>query len=191
MKKIKIVFLLTNILGGKTYSRKVEEIVAEMPWVNAEFLYFNYSDYNYEGLSTFRKKTQFLLASACMRKKYDLRAGQKNPDLLFFGSFHFLPYFYDVIKITPAVLAHDTTNFLGHFLVYNKDKSAFNYLAYKAKSFFTASIYRKSVKKKDVFIPRTSWCAASLKNDYAVQEEKIFTSCGFIDLDLWKPHPKH
>ena len=183
MENINIVFLLTNILGGKTYSRKVEEIVAEMPWVTAEFLYFNYPDY--KGLSKFQKKTQYLLPSACIRKKYDLRVRQEVSDLLFFGSFHFLPCFYDVIKTTPAVLAHDATNVLGHFLVYSKDKSLYSYLMYRIKSFLTSTVYRKSVENINAFIPRTSWCANSLKTDYAVPERKIFTSCGFIDLDLW------
>ena len=97
-----------------------------------------------------------------------------------------MPYFYDVIKTTPAVLAHDATNVLGHFLVYNKDKSIYTYFMYKIKSFITSIGYRKAVENIDVFIPRTTWCAASLKSDYAVQEKQIFTSCGFIDLDLWK-----
>lgn len=187
-KNVKVVFLLSKILGNKTFSSHVENVVKSLDFVDPAFIYFSGDDYDDAKLPKHIKQTSRNFPSEWIRYKYDLQFKNIEEDhILFFQSGSLIKRCQDLFRTRKSIVALDATNITGHYLVYNQNKTFLNYLRFKLVSFLTSLEYRKVMPHVTHFLPRTEWCAESLRRDYGISNEKITVCPGGIDTDLWKP----
>jgi glycosyltransferase involved in cell wall biosynthesis len=178
--------VLSRILGGKTFSSQVLEFIKELPEIEPIFLFFDDEDYSNPNIPRIYRLLKFV-APRAIRQKYDDRLIDPTFDAVFIQSFELILFFGDIIRNKPTILAHDSTDILGHWMVLNESPGLINKLKFKFKNMLTMPLYKRVVEHIDFFLPRTSWCAASLINDYCIPANHIIVTPSGLDLKQWKP----
>jgi glycosyltransferase involved in cell wall biosynthesis len=187
---MKVLFILSRLLGGKTFSNGVVSAVEEMPEIEPSFLFFDGEDWGKYQIPFIYKKLNKFTAAQLARSKFNAVLGNKNLDFdcVFIQSFELAQGFGDIIAKKPTILAHDSTNILGHWLIYNLNKSYPNLFKFLLKSFLTTPFYWPVIRNVDIFMPRTNWCAQSLIKHYHVDKTRIIVTPGSLDLSIWEPN---
>ncbi|RLB87963.1 MAG: hypothetical protein DRH50_15980 [Deltaproteobacteria bacterium] len=187
---MKVLFILSRLLGGKTFSNAVVSLVKEIPDILPFFLFFDPEDWGKYQIPFFYRKINKFIPAQTARAKFEATFSDEKPDFdcVFIQSFELIQGFADLISRKPTIVAHDCTNILGHWLVYNQNKTILNYFRFLIKCVLTIPVYKRIVRQVDVFIPRTQWCAKSLRDHYRVDLSRIIVAPGCLDLNLWKPN---
>ncbi len=187
---MRVLFAMSRLLGGKTFSSQVIESMRDIPGLDSQFLFFDAEDYVHfkHTYRTLPLLGPWFPAAHVMRAKYEALE-RKDFDLVFLQSFDLLPGFEDVLAQVPTVLAHDSTNLLSYRLKLQADPSPKEYALYLLKRAVKTSAYRRALEHVDLFLPRTRWCARSLERDFGVEASRISVVPGAVDLDAWSPRP--
>jgi glycosyltransferase involved in cell wall biosynthesis len=96
-----------------------------------------------------------------------------------------VPAFRNIIRQYPTILATDSTPLLANFLTYSGDKSSLNRMKYYIKQIYFQWYYGNILDRIKAFLPRTEWCASSLRHHYRVKPEKILITPVSFDLNQW------
>jgi glycosyltransferase involved in cell wall biosynthesis len=175
---MKILFILSKILGNATSSKNILSIVNKLPDIEATVFYFDYDDYN---VAVPKYLLKVYRSSYIVRKKVE-KAGLKNEfNLIVFSSFHLTPCFEDWICTTPSIVSHDQTPASSFELIKLEDDTLQTRISCNLKNLLNHIVYRKVLKKIRVFMPWTRFCADSLINEYRVPKNKIIVSPGYVD----------
>ncbi len=188
MRPERVLFLLSRVLGGKTFSGQLQKVVAGMRHIRPHYVFLEEEDYgSLRGhVPAWKRAAGLYVGSSILRHK--LRA-QPPPasDVVFVQSFELLPALSEVDPGLPAILAHDSTNILSYRLIRDTDPGPFASLVCGFKSKVVTPAYRPGVRRTRVFLPRTHWCARSLVHDFGVEPGRILVAPGGIDLEKWSP----
>lgn len=185
-KKIKVLFILSGLLGNKTYNNQLISVVSEIHEIEPIYVCFDIEDYQKYKLNVIRRKFGRFDASTIIRKKIKKEVTQ-DFDCVFIQSFELVPGLIEIVKRYPAILAHDSTNITAYKLLYNQFPGKLNLCKYYFKFLLLTPFYRHGINNIDVFMPWSNWCASSLKDDYRVNEQDIIVTSGASNLSVWKP----
>ncbi|MHB8481160.1 MAG: glycosyltransferase family 4 protein [Nitrospiria bacterium] len=189
VENFKGLFVLSKLLGGESFTQNLVRAVNKILGITPVFLFLEAADYKRFSAPKLIQLSSGLETQWVIRKKFkdDLNIRCGNFDFLFFQSISFLLAFDFLIKKYPAAVAHDSTSILAQKLNY-LEKPAFRV---KMKGVLNNAIFtpylRKVIRNVDIFLPRTEWCANSLREDFAVSTEKIHVTLPPQDLSLFKP----
>lgn len=193
----RVLFLLSRVLGGKTFSAYVLEALKNLPEIDPVLLTFEEGDYARYGASLpfFVRKSGLFRASFMMQRKVrelEAAGGLEGVEGLFIQSFELLPYLKAYAARYPTVVAHDATHLASYRLIARQNLSeGGSRLKEEAlialKSALTTPVYRRAVAEVEVFMPRTSWCADSLRRDFGVDPDRILVTPAGLDVEAWKP----
>jgi glycosyltransferase involved in cell wall biosynthesis len=189
MRPERMLFVLSRVLGGKTFSAHIQR-AAQALGIEAHCVFLDEADYrDLRGrIPRWQRATGLFLGPAILRHK--LRAQAIPPcDAVFLQSFEILPALAAIDPALPVVLAHDSTNVLSYRLIRDLEPSPLGALACALKTRLVTPAYRPWLKRVRAFLPRTHWCAASLVNDFGVEPGRIVVTPAGIDLERWKPDP--
>jgi glycosyltransferase involved in cell wall biosynthesis len=183
-----VLFLLSRVLGGKTFSSHLMRAIETMPRIKPHYMFLEEEDYG-----TYRRKipawnrmSGLFIGSSILRRK--LR--DKPPPAcktVFVQSFELIPALSDVDPLCPAILAHDSTNVLSYRLLRDTAPGPSARIMCGLKSTLITPRYRSVIGRARAFLPRTHWCARSLVKDFGVEPERIIVAPGGLDTDLWSP----
>ena len=190
MRPERVLFLLSRVLGGKTFSGHVQRVVAGMPHIQPHFVFLEEEDYGRlrRHVPAWKRAAGLYVGASILRHK--LRAEPPPPcDAVFVQSFEILPALAEVDPSLPAILAHDSTNILSYRLIRDTAPGAWASILCGLKSKVVTPAYRQGVRRTRVFLPRTHWCANSLVKDFGVDPERILVAPGGLDLEQWSPAP--
>ncbi len=186
-----VLFLLSRVLGGKTFSNQVMRVVETLEHIRPHYVFMEEDDYGrHRGRVPFlNRMAGMFVAPSIMRWK--LRADPPPPHrAVFVQSFELLPACSVLDPATPAILAHDSTNVLSYRLIRDTRPGPMAGLACAVKSALVTPAYRAGLKRAKVFLPRTRWCADSLVQDFRVDPERIIVTPGGLDTEAWSPAPE-
>jgi glycosyltransferase involved in cell wall biosynthesis len=189
MRPERVLFILSRVLGGKTFSAYVQR-AAEGLCSEPEFAFLEEADYGTYGprLPVWQRAAGLFLGAGIMKRK--LRERPPRPcDAIFLQSFEILPALSGFDARLPVILAHDSTNVLSYRLIRQAEGTPAAAFACLAKSLLVTPAYRAYVRRVRAFLPRTHWCAASLVGDFGVHPGRILVAPAGLDLESWKPAP--
>ncbi len=184
----KVLFVLSRVLGGKTYCNHLLSALDGMREMEPDFVFFEEEDYARFADKVpyaYRRAGKFIAAHILAWKLKMLPA--RNWDAMFVQSFELLPGCAPLVGLMPTVLAHDSTQIQSYRLLLGPHPGFGARLTYAIKCVMTTPFYAPAVERVGAFMPRTDWCAHSLISDYGVDGRKIVVSPAGLDLDLWKP----
>jgi glycosyltransferase involved in cell wall biosynthesis len=187
MRHKRVLFLLSRVLGGKTFSGHIQR-VAETLGIEPHYVFLEESDYGtMRGhVPAWQRAAGLLIGPAILRHK--LKADPPPPcDAVFVQSFEILPALSEIAPALPVILAHDSTNILSYRLIRDTSPTPVASLKCGLKSLLVTPAYRPWVRRVNVFLPRTHWCAGSLVHDFGVDPESIVVAPGGVDLERWRP----
>jgi len=187
MRPKRVLFILSRVLGGKTFSGQMQR-VAESMGLEAHYVFLDGSEYASlrRHVPLWQRASGLFIGSAILKHK--LRADPPPPcDAVFLQSFEILPALSAIDPRLPVLLAHDATNVLSYRLIRDCEPSMGAALRCSLKSALVTPAYRPHVRRVRAFLPRTHWCARSLVNDFGVDPRRIVVAPGGIDLDRWTP----
>lgn len=185
----KMLFILTLILGNKTYAYRLKEIAEKVLFrhkIEPHFLFFDVSDYS-KYQHPINKFSNIFLTSFTAYNKHSKNIYQLNPDILFFNSWEMLPAFSRVISKIPTIIGLDTTSICNMELDLINEN---DYLKIGWKILRTRLvniIYQPITNSIDYFLPMSHWVGNSLKNNYSVAPNKIKVTPPPIDVNWWVP----
>ncbi len=186
----KVLFVLSRVLGGKTYCNHLLAALDAMPEIAPEFVFFEEEDYARFANKVpwaFRRTGKFI-ASHILAWKLQMLPPKKW-DALFVQSFELLPGCRSLLSRMPTILAHDSTQIQSYRLMLGQSPTLLDRLAYGVKCVMTTPFYAPTVASVNAFMPRTRWCAESLVRDYGVDRRKIVISPAGLDLSHWRSDP--
>jgi glycosyltransferase involved in cell wall biosynthesis len=165
--------------------------VGEIDGIEATILPFEPQDYGNFPAPALFSRLELFEAAHCARAKFNkLNLDGDSFDAFFFQGFELLPGFRDIIKRTPTVLAHDSTNIASYRLISQWQRSFSSQLTSLIKASLLFPVYFSILKNIDIFLPRSNWCKDSLVSDYKVPVSRIMVTPGTIDLSEWQFPPK-
>jgi glycosyltransferase involved in cell wall biosynthesis len=183
-----VLFLLSRVLGGKTFSANLMRLVAGMDHIRPHYVFLDEADYvRYRPkLPPLNRLTGMFIGSSILRMK--LRADPPPPcKTVFVQSFELMPALREIDPARPAILAHDSTNVLSYRLIRDTSPGLRARAMCGIKSALVTPYYRGVLRRARAFLPRTHWCADSLVRDFGVERDRIFVAPGGLDTDLWRP----
>jgi len=189
MRPKRVLFLMSRVLGGKTFSGQMQR-VAESMGLEPHYVFLDGPEYASlrKHVPYWQRASGLFIGPAILRHK--LRAEPPPPcDAVFVQSFEILPALSAIDPRLPVVLAHDATNILSYRLIRDTDPTPGAVLRCALKSRLVTPAYRPYIRRVQAFLPRTHWCARSLMNDFGVDPDRILVAPGGIDLEHWKPIP--
>lgn len=190
MRPERVLFLLSRVLGGKTFSGHVQRVVEGMPHIVPHYVFLEEADYGTlrRSIPAWKRASGLYLGSSILRHK--LRQDPPPPcDAVFVQSFELLPALSEIDPGVPAILAHDATNILSYRLIRDTKPGVMASLACGLKSRLITPAYREGVRRTRVFLPRTHWCARSLVHDFGVDPARILVAAGGVEMDKWPVAP--
>lgn len=187
MRPKRVLFILSRILGGKTFSGQIQR-VAETMGLEAHYVFLDGPEYATlrKHVPLWQRASGLFIGSAILKHK--LRSDPPPPcDVVFLQSFEILPALSVIDPHLPVLLAHDATNVLSYRLIRDCEPCFAASLRCSLKSVLITPAYRPHVRRVRAFLPRTHWCARSLVNDFGVDPRRIVVAPGGIDLERWTP----
>jgi hypothetical protein len=185
----RVLFLLSRVLGGKTFSGQIQR-VAESLGLEPHYVFLDGSEYaTLRGhVPLWQRASGLFIGSAILRHK--LRSQPPPPcDAVLVQSFEILPALSALDPDLPVALAHDATNILSYRLIRDTDPSPLASVMCALKSRLVTPAYLPYVRRVKAFLPRTHWCADSLVRDFGVEPDRIVVAPGGIDLERWTAAP--
>jgi glycosyltransferase involved in cell wall biosynthesis len=186
----RFLFLLSKVLGGKTFSTQLMHALEGIPGLDPRFVFLEEDDYgrHIDKIPGANRLSRLFIAPEILRWK--LRTGPPPEcDAVFVQSFELLPACRDLDPRLPIALAHDSTNLVSYRLIRDQSPSWMSSLACWAKSRITTPVYRGAIARVRAFLPRTHWCAQSLVEDFDVDPARIRVAPAGLDLETWRPAP--
>lgn len=183
-----VLFLLSRVLGGKTFTGHLKRVVESMGNIRPHYVYLDEDDYGrYRSKApVMNRMTGLFIAPSILRWK--LRRAPPPPcRAVFVQSFELMPACAELDPAYPVILAHDSTNVLSYRLLRDYRPGAAASLACRIKSALVTPVYRTALKRVRAFMPRSHWCAGSLVEDFGVDPDRIIVAPGGLDTELWKP----
>lgn len=179
MKEIsRVLCVFTRILGGKTFSKVLENHVNSRGYKTV-----TYVDYDSEIYKKYAPPFYFRLSDALqsawrINKKYkDSVSEASEYDAIFFQAYDLTLPFLGLMKKKYVVLSLDSTpmNAVRHNL---KARSVISYSRLNAMltNLLNILFYQRIFKQVDVFLARTELVQRSLMNDYGIPKSKILVS---------------
>jgi glycosyltransferase involved in cell wall biosynthesis len=183
-----VLFLLSRVLGGKTFSSHLMRVVEGMPHIKPHYVFLDEADYGRyrPHIPAFNRLSGLFVGPSILRWKLR-RDPPPTCRAVFVQSFELMPALQDVDPLYPAILAHDSTNVLSYRLLRDASRNPVARLMCGLKSLLITPKYKSVMGRARAFLPRTHWCARSLVNDFGVAPERIFVAPGGLDTDLWTP----
>lgn len=190
--KSKGLFVLSRLLGGKTFVAQLVEIIGKFKDISPTFVYFDVEDYDKFPAPKFTRISDALEGLwVAKRKFYNINhLGSDAYDFLFVQSYGLILPLYPLILKYPVALAHDSTNVLSSQLMRLQITSLKSKIKHSLANGAQTPFYKMLLPHVDVFLPRTSWCAGSLMNNFHIPSDKITVTMPPIDLSIWKPLKK-
>lgn len=189
---MKVLFILSNILGHATFSKQVVDIVStsnEFKHLISDYMYFNTCDYSvYRDWSRYNIWKNKFETAYTMKNKLSTIDIEKY-DRIFVVGWEIMYALNKYVDSSRIIISTDTTDLLSHMLVANQNNTFVNKFKCKIKDIITYGVYSNIVKNIYKLVSYSRWCADSLVYDYKVTEEKIVIMPGGVDLELWKPLP--
>lgn len=190
MTKKRVLFVLSQVLGHKTFSKNIIECVDRMAGIEKTVIYFDVSDY--AKFRDWRKynlwKNKFESAYTIKNKLKDIDISQF--DLIFVLGYEFMYGLKNIIKNKPTILCTDTTDIQSHKLVSNNDRSMFSNAKRIFKDTIGYAIYTQTIRNLAGFAPMSEWCAESFRSDYNVSKNKLTVLYGGLNTNIWAPGNK-
>lgn len=186
----RFLFLLSRVLGGKTFSGQLMHALERVPDVRPHFVFLEEEDYgrHADKIPAANRLSRTFMGPEIL--KWKLRMEPPPPcDALFVQSFELLPACADLDPRLPAVLAHDSTNVLSYRLIRDQRPSRAASFVCWAKCLLTRPRYARSLRRVKAFLPRTRWCAESLVRDFGVDPSRIRVAPAGLDTAWWCPSP--
>lgn len=183
-----VLFLLSRVLGGKTFTANLMRAVGSMEHIRPHYVFLDEDDYRrYRPALPYRNRlTNMFIGPSIMRLK--LRADPPPPcRSVFVQSFELMPALRDIDPARPVILAHDSTNVLSYRLIRDTSPGLRPKILYCLKTALVTPYYRGVLRRARAFMPRTHWCADSLVRDFGVERDRIIVTPGGLDTDLWRP----
>ena len=187
MKMMKVLFIMSRILGGKTYTNQVMNVLPEIKNIEPIVVTLDVSDYVNFKCSKF----QLFESLAVIRKKFN-SLKIEGFDAVFLQSIDFVLAFRDLIKKYPTIVAHDATPYLSNWYSHGRYYSVIHKVKYYLNHLLINKYcYPQNIMQKVcVFLPRTEFCAASLTSQYKINSDRIIITPPSFDTQKWAPSKK-
>ncbi len=186
-RKPRILFILSRIMGNKTFSNQVAKVACGLGFIEPTFLFIDDEDYRKYNIPRILQKSCLLESTLVARTKYK-DVMHSDFDILFIQSMALIPPFMSLVRRYPTILAHDSTYLLSARLDKNWRSGFVSNIQYSIKKTLFTPLYKNILRCVDVFLPRTEMVARSLIEDYQISVDKIIVTPCCFDLDVWRPH---
>lgn len=189
-KNLKVLCVFSRLLGGKIFTKHIVEVIEGNENIVPTYLFIDNEDYRRYPAPSFVRFSCILETLWVLKKKYAEMVKNEDFDMLFIQGFELTIGLLKLIKKLPTLVSLDTTPVLAQKLIANSSLSRVRRIRSRISSSIASNIFRRIFSQVDVFIPRTSWCADSLKSNFGINPKKIHVTQGFLDLSTWLPVKK-
>lgn len=188
MRSEPVLFLLSKVLGGKTFSSHLMRVVETMAQIRPHYVFLEEDDYGRyrRHIPSWNRLSGLFVGPSILRWKLR-RDPPPEYSKVFVQSFELIPALQELDPLSPAILAHDSTNVLSYRLIRDASPGPGARLLCGIKSLLVTPNYKSAIGRARAFLPRTHWCARSLVKDFGVAPERIIVAPSGIDTSLWSP----
>lgn len=188
-KPIRILCVLSNLLGNKIISQYFRETLEEIENVECEFIYINIEDYQLE-CPRYLKWSNSLESLYVIEKKLKEKLEKSEHDAIFINGIQVLAVAHSIAPHKNFIVAMDTTPLLVKRMTRKSNPGIKGLIGQLAGTILNRWLYSKAVMSASHFLPLSEWCAASLKNDFNVKTSKITSTYAPLNYTIWKPAPR-
>jgi len=184
MNKINnVLCVFTRILGGKTFSKTLENYVNAQEYTKVTYLDFDAAIYQQYKTPFYCKISDAMQSAWLIRQKYiDNITDGNTYDAIYFQAYQLTLPFLDLIKQKYVVLSLDATpmsalrtNFAARKIpAYMRFKPMLTHL-------LNILMYKQIFSQIDMFLARTELVKKSLMDDYGIPESKVLVTYLPID----------
>ncbi|MBT1450643.1 glycosyltransferase family 4 protein [Glaciecola sp. XM2] len=173
-----VLCIFTRILGGKTFSKELENYIASTNFAKVSYVNYDNTIFKKYKPPFYCRFSDSLQSGWRIKQKYKDEVSNINEfDTVFFQSYHLTLFFLTLIEKKYTVLALDSTpvNAMQHNL---KARSVVPYSLVNVMLTQALNIlfFKRIFKHVDVFLARTELVKKSLVRDYGIAESKILVT---------------
>lgn len=180
---MKVLALLSNVLGNKTFSNCILESLAEIPDVDVHVISLSGLDYSITPAPRYIRFSGSLESEWVFKQKLLHLGLPKEIDVVVANGLGLLKVALPFLKTKkfnhcpppPLILATDTTPELI-FQQKNLSEKKWKRLLERSWHQINNYFFLRMARQVSIFLPRASWCAQSLENDYHLTQPKIVIS---------------
>src|SRR5690606_4223575 len=177
LDELPVLFLLSRVLGGKTFTSHLQKVVQTIGRIRPHFVFLEEEDYGLyrDKIPLLNRMTGLYVGPSIL--KWKLRGTRLPPyRAVFVQSFEIMPACSALDPACPVILAHDATNILSYRLLRDVDPGPLAHLSCAFKSAVASPAYRAVLGRVRAFLPRTHWCGRSLTRDFGVDPDRIIVA---------------
>ena len=186
-KKINILSVCSCLLGNKTTSGIIRQVLDRIENVHAEYIFIEPKDYVDYPAPKWAKFVGMTPETLCVIRQKIKDIDFSKYDLVLVQSFEIGWVLNNKVRDIPCIMFSDATPVVSHELIY---KYFYSSLLRKIGSLMSMGIYkvffRNIFSNIDRFFPQTNWCGQSLIRDFGIPAEKVAQGTVAIDLNNWK-----
>jgi glycosyltransferase involved in cell wall biosynthesis len=191
-RKTKVLIVASHILGGKSFSTQLAEAAARLEDIEVELVVLSEMDYKvHRSAVSWRDRLSSPLESSAVARAKAGKIHRERADVLVLQSFDLLPGFREAVAEVPTIVFHDSTNIASYELERDTSRRRLRKFRYAIKKLLLDRFYRDAAKNVRCFLPRTAWCARSLKAHFSIPDERIIVSPAGLDLKHWTVAASH
>jgi glycosyltransferase involved in cell wall biosynthesis len=172
---MRILALLSRVLGNRTLSDRLLEAMTSIPGVDVFAVGFDAADYRRFPAPRLIRQSGPLEAQWVFRSKLRSLAIPAH-DVVVANGYGLLMAAGNVIRGTPSALATDTTPAL-QFKQKGLPERRLRRAMVKGRARMAERSFLRMTRHVSAFLPVSQWCAESLANDYKLGRPMFVTSC--------------
>jgi len=173
MKKYKVLCVFSRLLGGKTFSLELENILVTLPQLDCTFLNFDAADYKDFKAPFIYKISDSLETIKILKKKLKkTKVDIQDFDILLFQSYQLTAPFKNHIGIKPTIIALDATPKSARRGNYQTDGPSLRIRALLGET-LDWLWFQKIFRRTNFFLARTGVVKKSLESDYRIPANRI------------------
>lgn len=185
-----MLLVASHILGGASFSTQLVAAAGQIPNLDLRLVTLAGDDYRtYASAVPWYGRLSTPLESSAVAAAKAGRISADEVDVLALQSFDLVPGFAHAIGRIPTIVFHDSTNVASYELERDTSRSRARHARFLIKRALYGAFYRKAGRVA-CFLPRTSWCADSLRRHFSIPADRIIVCPAGLDIDLWQSVPQ-
>lgn len=183
---MKMLCLLSNLLGNKVLSAHYREAIEQIPDLDVVYEYLSTDDFRTNPVPSLVRKSNLLEVIYVAERRFK-DIDFTSYDVIMVGCFEFLWVVRKIMDSVPVIAFIDTTPIAARRMLTQRVGTLQSRIKREMLSVCFQLIFSRVFRKAALFLPTSPWCGRSLVDDFGVKKEKVKSNYPALDLSFWNP----